>query len=127
MSVTMSTGFAMTQEQLEKEQQKAANILDNTPEVTWYDLEANPEAYSEKFVKFKATFLKAYDKWGGFEDEDGNLMILMPLTYRFKPGTEYTIAATFKVMKDNATPGKGRLAIFIYEKAHLPIGSEYGL
>ena len=125
LMMTMSVSFAMTQRELEREQQRAANILAETQFVTWYDVNTNPSAYTDQVVKFKATFLKGYGSWGGFDDGNGNVMVLAPLTYQFKPGTEYTIVATFKAMRDNAVPNEPRLAIFLNEKAHLPLLDEY--
>ena len=128
LMIPMSTSFAMSQKELNNYRNQMADTLNNAPSVTWYDLDSNPSVYETKLVKFKATYIDSGDGYAGFDDGNGNLMmVIAPLAYQFKPGTEYTIAATFKCMRDNADPDKSRLACFIYEQAHLPIMSEYGL
>lgn len=100
--------------------------LDNTQEVTWYDVKNNEKAYIGKVVKFRAVCVGTNDPAVYLQDADGNkLIILRASYYKLKLDTEYLISAQFNRMytPEGETPG----AIFSVEDAHLPFMSEYGL
>ena len=128
MILMSSSVFAMNSKELNDIRWEYQQVLNASPTVSWYTLNSNESKYADQSVTFKAVYLRSGNGWAGFDDGNDNLMIVaVPLPYNFKQGTEYTIAATFKFMKDNANPGKSRLAYFMNEQAHLPIMSEYGL
>ncbi|MEN6622749.1 MAG: hypothetical protein ABFD50_14515 [Smithella sp.] len=122
----VTTGSAMSQLELQNYRAEAQQTLDNTDEVSWYDLRDNESGYAGQNVKFTAKSLGIDPGHSiGFKDDDGNLFaIAYPLPYRFKPGTKYTISATFSKM---VTVDGETAAVFTVEQTHLPVMSEYGL
>lgn len=130
--VVSNTCFAMSQGELDQLRNDALYTLNNTPAVTWYDLNNDPDGYANTNVKFKGSCI-GFDPDRAYlilQERDGNVFIIKnPIPYRFKLNTEYTISATFfKMVKNEDTTGNGHpVALFNGEQAHLPLMSEYGL
>lgn len=126
VTVSHTAIAAMSLERLEALRIQMREKLDNTPEVTWYDLKNNEMEYVGKVVKFRAVCVGTNDPAAYLQDTDGNKLIIIRTSYyKLKLDTEYLISAQFKRMY---TPeGDTAGAIFSIEDAHLPFMSEYGL
>ncbi|WP_094607197.1 hypothetical protein SPSIL_057950 [Sporomusa silvacetica DSM 10669] len=123
---TANVACAMSQSQLENIRQNMSNELANTEEVSYYDLANNPEAYVDKTVKFTGTLIGTDDPRFMLQDGDGNRFVVnVAAFYKLNLNTEYQVSAIFRKMV--ITSDGKNVAVFTYEKAHLPYLSEYGL
>jgi hypothetical protein len=117
---------AMSQGELNIIKQDMQNQLDQAEEVSWSELQQNPDAYKGHLIKFSGYCVGIGEsaKNIALKDDDGKLWVVAQgLPYRFKLNTMYTMAATFY---DFVTASDGDVAVvFSTEAGHLPVMDEW--
>ena len=126
MAMVSGTCFATDFRQA---RQDAQDAIDNSPHVSFADLQAHEADYFKKTVVIEGDCYYSKADVAFIADENGNTIAISPLTtYQLIPDTHYTIVGTFAGMTtmQDANDQTKPMAVLV-EVTHLPYGSELGL
>ncbi|GBG56586.1 hypothetical protein SPFL3102_00398 [Sporomusaceae bacterium FL31] len=122
--MSVNTGLAMSQEQLENQRNRAEARINSVPEISYDDLLANSDAYYGKVVKVSGECFYFKDNVALLGVARGKIFSISIMTYRFRPDTTYTVVGKFAGVN---TTDNGEKWLVILEETHTPFMSEYGL